>query len=86
MFKDAPSAAPIKTVTENVTNTTPQGKPVRLGWGTPHHNVGVNLPNHPTYGAPISAPKVAAKPLSKYCSEASNTDDEHYNFAEGGFY
>jgi hypothetical protein len=97
MFKDAPSTAPTKTVTENVTNKTPQGKPFRLGWGTPHHNVGINLPSHPTYVAlnpaayeptHISPPEVAAKPLSEYCLDASNndTDNEYYNFAEGGFY
>jgi hypothetical protein len=96
MFKDAPSAAPTETVTENVTNTTPQWKrPVRLGWGTPHHNVGIDLPSHPNYVAPnpaahepthISPPEVAAKPLSKYCSEASNSDNNFYDFAEVGFY
>ena len=95
MIKDAPSAAPTKTVTENVTNTTPQGNKVRLGWGIPHHNAGINPPSHPTSGAPnpaayapthISPPKVADKPLTEDRSDASNTDDEHYDFAKGGFY
>ena len=94
MVKDAPSAAQ-PTVTENVTNTTPQGNRIRLGWGTPHHNAGINPPSHPTSGAPnsaayapthISPPKVANKPLTEDRSDASNTDDEHYDFAKGGFY
>jgi len=94
MANDAPSAAP--NGSENATNTSPQAKPVRLGRGTPnHHHVGINLPSHPTNGAPnpaaqepthISPLKVAAKPLFEYRSDASNTDDEYYDFAEGGFY
>jgi hypothetical protein len=95
MVNDAPSAAPTKTGNKNINNTTPQEKPAQLGWGTPHHHVGINLPSHPTFVAPnpaaheptpILPPKVAAKPISEYCSDASNTDDEHYDFAEGGFY
>jgi hypothetical protein len=95
MVNDAPSVAPTKTGNENANNTTPHEKPAQLGWGTPHHHVGINLPSHPTYVAPnpaaheptpISPPKVADKPISEYCSDASNTDDEHYDFAEGGFY
>ena len=77
------------------TNTPPQAKPVRLGWGIPHHHVGMNLPSHPTNEAPnpaahapthTSPQKGAAKPLVEYRSDASNTDDEYYDFAEGGFY
>jgi hypothetical protein len=96
MANDAPSAALTKNGSENATNTPTQAKPVRLGWGTPHHHVGINLPSHPTNGAPnpaahepthISPLKGAAKPLVQYRWDASNTDDEYYNFAkEGGFY
>jgi hypothetical protein len=95
MANDAPSAAPTKSGNANATNTPPQAKPVRLGWGTPHHHVRLNLPSHPTNGAPnpaaqepthISPLKVAAKPLFEYRSDASNMDDEYYDFAEGGFY
>jgi hypothetical protein len=87
MVNDAPSAAP--TGNENVTNTTPpQAKPVRLGWGTPHHHVGTNLPSHPTYGAPNPAAHEPThiSPLVEYRLDPSNTDDEYYDFAEGGFY
>ena len=92
---DAPSAAPTKNGNEHATNIPPQAKPVRMGWGTPHHHVGINPPSHPTNGAPnpaahkpahISPLKAAAKPLLEYPSDASNTDDEYYDFAEGGFY
>jgi hypothetical protein len=57
MANDAPSAAPTEKGYGNVTNTPPlhQAKPARLGWGTPHHHVGINLPSHPTNGAPNPA-------------------------------
>jgi len=93
MASDTPSAVP--NGSENATNTPPQAKPVRLRRGTPHHHVGIDLPPHPTNGAPnpaahepthISPLKGAAKPLVEYRSDASNTDDEYYDFAEGGFY
>jgi hypothetical protein len=86
MFKDTLSAAPTD-VTDNVTNTKPQWKLVQLGWGTPHHNVGIDLPSHPNYVAPnpaayepthILPPEVAAKPLSEYCSEASNSNNKDF--------
>jgi hypothetical protein len=96
MFKDALSAAPTNNVTDNVTNTKSQWKLVQLGWGTPHHHVGIDLPSHPNYVAPIPAayepthippPEVVVQPLSGYCSEASNSKNkDFYNFAEGGFY
>jgi hypothetical protein len=95
MANDAPSAAPIENGNESATNTPPQAKSVRLRWGTLHHHVGINLPSHPTNGAPnpaahepthISPQKGAAKALVEYRSDASNTDDEYYDFAEGGFY
>jgi hypothetical protein len=94
MANDAPTAAPTENGND-ATNTPPQAKPARLGWGTPHHHVGINPPSHQTNGAPkpaahkpahISPLKVAAKPLFEYRSDASNTDDEYYDFAEGGFY